>query len=86
MLLAACGPSGSGPEAVCEREANNDPDVSRMTQVGLANPGMVMGLQDDIRIARDRARRACLQRMGVIPAVGGVEAPRQPRSMFDGFR
>jgi len=85
LLLAACGPTGTGPEAVCEREANDDPAVKLLIVRNLGNPGSSYNYQSDLANAHARAKRACLRRLGQLPPGGGVEQVRQPTSSFSGM-
>jgi len=84
LLLAACSgfsasTPASGPEAVCEREANNDPTVRHLEMRQTGNPNFTADSAAQIKYLREQAKRACLRRLGALPAgQGGVEAVRQP--------
>lgn len=78
LLLAGCGlgePSGNTPQAVCRRQAYNDPKVKALT---LQSMGVASGnpqLQFDYDKALRDATNACLRQRGV-PVQGGVEPVR----------
>lgn len=86
LLLAACGTQGSGPEATCEREAENAPEVKELIMPVLVNPNMAYTQESKINAAKARVRNACLQRLGLRPKGGGVEPVVRPSSLFDGLR
>jgi hypothetical protein len=86
LLLSACGTQGSGPEATCEREAENAPEVKELIMPVLVNPNMAYSQEPKISAAKSRARTACLQRLGVLQRGGGVEPVVRPSSLFDGIR
>lgn len=80
LLLAGCGqgePRNNSPEAICRREAYNDPAVKRVTIESMG----VSSINPQMQYAYDKALRdatnACLRRRG-IPVPGGVE-PVRPR-------
>jgi len=85
MLLAACGPTGNSPDAVCERETNDDPQVKLIIIQQSAVTARAWQNPDELPAARNRAKRACLARLGVLPAGGGVEQVRQPESQYNGL-
>jgi hypothetical protein len=72
--FAACSSEG-GPNAVCEREADNDPTVHELTQRSLATTREAFELEPDLEYARRKAFLACLRRHGLAPP-GGVEPLR----------
>lgn len=86
LLLSACATQGSGPEAACEREAENAPEVKELIMPVLVNPNMAYSQEPRISAAKARVRNACLQRMGLRPPGGGVEPVIRPSSLFDGLR
>jgi hypothetical protein len=77
VLLAGCGASNSGdtPEAVCRRQAYDDPTVKHLTVENLGasapNPGADFDYNKALRDATD----ACLRQKG-IQVRGGVEPVR----------
>jgi hypothetical protein len=80
LLLASCSsPQGtaSGPQAYCARQAEQDPEVTRLTMEDMAVGGVHRSLQPQIRLARHEAMQRCLIAQGV-PVRGGVE-PVTPR-------
>jgi len=85
VLLAACGPTGNSPDAVCDREANEDPQVKLIIIQQSAVTARAWQYPDELPIARDRAKRACLARLGVLPAGGGVERVRSPDTQYKGL-
>jgi len=84
LLLAACSglpaaTPASGPEAVCQREADSDPTVRHLEMRQTGNPNFTTDGAAQIKYLRDQVKRACLRRLGALPAgQGGVEAVRQP--------
>ena len=73
LLLGACaGPTGNAPDAVCDREAWNDPAVKLLMVRQEGNSWLTFNDPDGVKNARDRAKRACLARLGQAPAGGGV--------------
>jgi len=85
LLLAACGPTGNSPEAVCDREANDDPAVKLIIIQQSAVTARAWQYPDELPDARNRAKRACLARLGVLPPGGGVEPVRQPDTQYRGL-
>lgn len=86
LMLTACGPTGNTPDAVCEREVNDDPAVKFILMRQAGNPALGGNDSDALTAARAQARRACLRRLGVLPAGGGgVEPVRQPNASFRGL-
>lgn len=85
LLLAGCAQAGNAPDAVCDREANNDPVVKDiiMKQAGVS--WLAFSYPNALENARDRAKRACLARIGGLPAGGGVEPVGRPESSFKGL-
>lgn len=78
LLLAGCGwgePRGNSPEAVCRREAYNDPTVKQITIESMGVAGINQSMQFKYDKALRDATNACLRRHGV-PVRGGVEAVR----------
>jgi hypothetical protein len=78
VLLAGCSlgqPSGDSPEAVCRRQAYDDPTVKRLIieQMGMggSNPQNQFDYEKALRDATD----ACLRKKG-IAVRGGVEPVR----------
>ncbi len=85
LLLTACGPTGTGPDAVCEREAENDPVVKELVIRQGGNSWLAFNDPDALNNARARAKRACLARLGQAPAGGGVESVRPPSASYRGL-
>jgi hypothetical protein len=78
VLLAGCGlgrSSGDSPEAVCRRQAYDDPEVKHQIIEGMgisaANPDSQFAYRMALRKATDR----CLRQRGV-QVRGGVEPVR----------
>lgn len=86
LLLGACGgPTGNSPDAVCDRESRDDPTVKLILNRQEGNPWLAFSDPDAVTNARDRAKRACLARLGQVPSGGGVEPVRQPASSYRGL-
>ena len=77
-ILAGCAPGNSGdsPEAVCRRQAYDDPKVKQLTVEGMGQATANPQVQFDYRKALYDATNACLRQKG-IQVRGGVE-PVQP--------
>ena len=90
FLLAACGTSvstASGPEAVCEREANNDPTVQHLQMLRVGNTNFPLAGEQELKYRREQLKAACMRRLGAqTGSQGGVEAVRRPTSTFGGLR
>ena len=89
VLLAACsGPTRqtelSGPNGVCAKQAEQDPRVRAILARGAAVPEYYADHQGELQEARRQSELACLRRLGLAPP-GGVEAPKQRNSLFQGF-
>jgi hypothetical protein len=85
LLLGGCAPQGTGPDAVCERDSYDDPAVKQMMVAQAGNPALELHQQDAMNNARQQAKRACLRRLGQLPAGGGgVEPMRRPNALFQG--
>jgi hypothetical protein len=65
------------PQAYCERQAANDPDVVALDMSSLSALGSHEDLSGRIRLAKRRALQRCLREKGVLTG-GGVE-PLAPR-------
>jgi hypothetical protein len=84
-ILVLCAVAGcaaptreaSGPEAYCERQAEQDPEVTELSVKNMAVGGQHDDLSGSIRLAKRRALQRCLREKGV-PLKGGVE-PLAPR-------
>lgn len=84
-VLAVCVVAGCAsnrneagdPQAYCERQAENDPQVTELTMKSLAVTGPQQDLSGSIRLAKRRALQSCLRAKGVLTR-GGVE-PLAPR-------
>lgn len=78
FVLAGCASGGSGdsPEAVCRRQAYDDPKVKHLTIESLGQSSADPQAQFDYNKALRDATEACLRQKG-IQVRGGVE-PVQP--------
>ena len=80
LLLSACagtgGPAGA-QDAACDAQVNADAEVRDIIMKGAGSEHYKLENEDRLRLARQRARLACLQRQGVVPKGGGVE-PQRP--------
>lgn len=81
--LASCAQPNT-PEAQCERQADEAPEVRELRVKAAGNDVFFKEHQYEIRDARRRATLACLRARGLAPA-GGVEAPRRSNSLFNGL-
>jgi len=72
LLLAGCGTNESPDQRACDRQANEDPTVKQLILKGLGNPYFQNNSQQELSVAKQEARLACLRRRGLAPA-GGVE-------------
>ncbi|MBV8092641.1 MAG: hypothetical protein JO110_05315 [Acetobacteraceae bacterium] len=89
VLFAACsGPirqTGlSGSNGVCATQVEQDPRVRAILARGAAVPEYYADHQGELQEARRQSEIACLRRLGLAPP-GGVEAPKQRNSLFQGF-
>jgi len=77
VILAGCasGRGGGSPEAVCRRQAYDDPAVKHLTIEGLGEPAANPQTQFNYEMALRAATDACLRRKG-IQVRGGVEPVR----------
>ncbi len=76
LAVAACaGDPQGGPAAVCNEEAESDPNVVALRERGLGNFETAFRLQPELEVARKQAVNACLRRKGLLPP-GGVEPVR----------
>jgi hypothetical protein len=80
VLLAACsvGASGDSPQAQCERQAYNDPEVRQIIGNSAGNYMDGGPQRDQMLWAVRQGTQRCLQKKGLAPP-GGVEA-LQPTS------
>ena len=85
MLTACGGPTGNSPEAVCDRESQDDPGVKLIMNRQGGNSWLAFSDPDAVKNARDRAKLACLARLGQRPTRGGVEPIRQPDASYRGL-
>lgn len=76
LLLAACGLGGSdtSPEAVCQRQAYDDPAVKPLMLAMNSHGGADADFA--LTVALRRATETCLRRKGIVVR-GGVEPVRQ---------
>lgn len=84
LLLSACArdaapvsAADAARDAACESEANSDPAVQDILMKGAGSEHYRLENQDSLRLAKQRARMACLRSRGVLPKGGGVE-PQRP--------
>ncbi len=88
LLLSACArdaaPTSAADaardaarDAACESEVNKDPTVQDILMKGAGSEHYRLENQDSLRLAKQRARMACLRSRGVLPKGGGVE-PQRP--------
>lgn len=77
FMLAGCAASGPGdsPEAVCRRQAYDDPTVKHLTIENLGSSSADPGAQFDYDKALRDATQTCLRQKG-IQVRGGVEPLR----------
>jgi hypothetical protein len=78
LALAACGSfgtAGDSPEAVCRRQAYDDPTVKRLGIENLGASAPDPGLDFDYNLAMRKATDTCLRQKG-ITVRGGVEPVR----------
>lgn len=77
LLVAACAfePQGNSPQAICKRDAYNDPTVKQMTIENTQRSSMSPKANFDYNEALHRAYDACLLKHGVA-VKGGVEPVR----------
>jgi len=83
LLLSACArdaapisTADAARDAACESEVNKDPTVQDIIMKGAGSEHYMLENQDRLRLAKQRARLACLRSRGVLPKGGGVEAQR----------
>ena len=88
-LLAGCGggrdrdaaiagvPVPAALASACDSQVNQDPVVKDLIMKGAGSEHFKLENEDTLRLARQRARLACLQGRGVLPRGGGVE-PQRP--------
>lgn len=77
-LMTACayGPRGNTPQAICQRDALNDPTVKQITIEQMNSGAMSARAKFTYTQALHAAYNNCLRRRGIV-ARGGVE-PVQP--------
>jgi hypothetical protein len=82
LTLAACARAPANPQAAaeqaCAREADDDPEVHQMAIIAAGSTGYAAEHASEIRQRRAKAVLACLQKRGLAPKRGGVEAPVNP--------
>lgn len=81
--LASCAQPNT-PQAQCERQADDAPEVRDMVAKGAGSEVYFKEHQYELRDVRRRAVLACLRARGLASA-GGVEAPRRSNSLFNGL-
>ncbi len=72
LLLAGCGTNEGPDQRACDRQADEDPIVKQLILKGVGNPYFQNNSQQELSVAKQEARLACLRRRGLAPA-GGVE-------------
>jgi hypothetical protein len=78
FLLAACAGGGdNSPEAVCRRQAYDDPAVRATRLQMMQVPSANLGLQGQLQYQLRQATMRCLQDKG-LAVPGGVEPVRPP--------
>ncbi|HTU53266.1 MAG TPA: hypothetical protein VMF62_04775 [Acetobacteraceae bacterium] len=76
LLLAACSGGGdNSPEAVCRRQAYNDPQVHALRIQMMQIPSASLGSQGQLQYLLNQATLRCLQDKG-LAVPGGVEPVR----------
>lgn len=77
LFLAGCGsgPQDNSPQAVCRRQAYDDPTVKLLIVQGMQLPATNPQNQFDYNMALRKAIDACLRQRG-LPVPGGVEPVR----------
>lgn len=73
LLASGCGPTGNSPQAVCQREALNDPAVKHLAIGQMNSGGMSPKADFAYRQAVHTAYNNCLRQHGIV-VQGGVEA------------
>jgi hypothetical protein len=78
LLLTACAsaPSGDSSEAICRRQAYDDPKVKHLRLEDMETLSINPAVQADLSQAVRDATNACLRQKGVAVR-GGVEAVRR---------
>ena len=78
LLLAACAHDNNNmPEGECEREVYQDPAVKELIMMGMGNLQLQQYNEAKLDRAKQQARRACLERLGIVRP-GGVERRSLP--------
>ncbi len=77
LLLASCGGAPKGPEAECERQANNDPTVMSIYRGDQGDYTQPSPARSNLIWAKRQATLKCLRQKGLAPP-GGVEPIRPP--------
>lgn len=72
LLLAGCGTAESSDQRACDRQADEDPTVKKLIIIGVGNPYFQNNSQEELNVAKQEARLACLRKRGLAPN-GGVE-------------
>ncbi len=75
VLLAGCSTAEGPDQRACDRQAYDDPAVKELIIKGVGNPYFQNNSQEELRVAKQQARLACLRSRGLAPA-GGVERQR----------
>ncbi len=76
LLIAACQPTDNSPEAVCRRQAYNDPQVVALRIRMMQSASVDLGSKGELQYLLEQATLRCLQDKG-LAVPGGVE-PVQP--------
>ena len=77
LLLVGCAHADNTPAGECEREVYQDPAVKELIMMGMGNLQLQRANEAKLDRAKQQARRACLQRLGVVRP-GGVERLNLP--------
>ncbi len=77
LLLAGCAHADNTPAGECEREVYQDPAVKELIMMGMGNLQLQRANEAKLDRAKQQARRACLERLGVVRP-GGVERLNLP--------
>ena len=72
VLLAACATTDNSPQAVCRRQAYNDPQVNALRIRMMQSPSVNLGSNGQLQYLLQQATLRCLQDKG-LAVPGGVE-------------
>ena len=77
LALIACGPSGTGPDAECARQAEQDPTVLSIYRGNQGDYTQIGPARTNLMLAKKEAIAKCMQARG-LAGPGGVQAIRPP--------